>query len=68
MAARRVHPGAPLGPFHDGSTSEGEAVDGSLRFTGPARFTLVENADGTATNDWELRGGAVSGDHGGTRR
>jgi Protein of unknown function (DUF1579) len=43
------------GPFHEGSTYEGEVVDGSLRFTGPARFTLVEQPDGTVTNDWELR-------------
>lgn len=44
------------GPFHDGSMYEGEVVDGNLRFTGPARFTLLENPDGTVTNDWELRG------------
>ncbi|HJU98558.1 MAG TPA: DUF1579 family protein [Jiangellaceae bacterium] len=44
------------GPFHEGSMYEGEVVDdGKLRFTGPARFTLVENPDGTVTNDWELR-------------
>lgn len=42
------------GPFHEGSMYEGEVVDGNLRFTGPARFTLVENSDGTVTNDWEL--------------
>lgn len=35
---------------------EGEVVDGNLRFTGPARFTLLENPDWTVTNDWELRG------------
>ena len=44
------------GPFHDGSMYEGEVVDGNLRFTGPARFTLIENEDGTVTIDWELRG------------
>ena len=43
------------GPFHEGSMYEGEVVDGNLVFTGPARFTLVENRDGTVTNDWELR-------------
>lgn len=43
------------GPFHDGSRYEGEVVDGNLRFTGPARFTLIENDDGTITNDWELK-------------
>ena len=43
------------GPFHEGSVYEGEVADGNLRFTGPARFTLVENPDGTVTNDWELR-------------
>jgi hypothetical protein len=32
-------------------------VDGNLRFTGPARFTLIENPDGPITNDWELRDG-----------
>jgi predicted enzyme related to lactoylglutathione lyase len=43
------------GPFHDGSMYEGEVVDGNLRFTGPARFTLIQNEDGSVTNDWELR-------------
>jgi hypothetical protein len=43
------------GPFHDGSMYEGEVVGGNLRFTGPARFTLIENEDGTINNDWELR-------------
>jgi hypothetical protein len=43
------------GPFHDGSIYNGEVVGGNLRFTGPARFTLIENEDGTITNDWELR-------------
>lgn len=43
------------GPFHEGSVYEGEVADGNLRFTGPARFTLFENPDGTVTNDWELR-------------
>ena len=42
------------GPFHDGSMYEGEVIGGNLRFTGPARFTLIENEDGTVTNDWEL--------------
>jgi len=34
---------------------EGVVADGNLTFTGPARFTLIENSDGTVTNDWELR-------------
>jgi len=43
------------GPFHEGSMYEGEVVDGNLRFTGPARFTVIANEDGTITNEWELR-------------
>ncbi len=50
------------GPFDEGSMYEGEVVDGNLKFTGSARFTLVENPDGTVTNEWELR------DDDGTRR
>ena len=41
--------------LHDGSMHEGEVVDGNLRFTGQARFTLIENEDGAITHDWELR-------------
>jgi hypothetical protein len=45
------------GPFHDGSMYEGELLDDArLVFTGPARFTITQNGDGTLTNDWELPG------------
>jgi lactoylglutathione lyase len=45
------------GPFHEGSMYQGELCeDGRLVFTGPARFTITQNGDGTLTNDWELPG------------
>jgi hypothetical protein len=51
----RIHFFDGNGPFHEGSRYEGEVVDGNLTFTGPARFTLIENSDETVTNDWGLR-------------
>lgn len=42
------------GPYHKGSTYEGEVVGGHLRFTGPARFTVLPNDDDTIVTDWEL--------------
>jgi hypothetical protein len=52
----RTHFFDNLGPYdEEGSTYEGEVINGILTFTGPARFTLVANEDGTITSDWELR-------------
>lgn len=53
------------GPFHEGSTYEGEVVDGALVFTGPARFRFELDADGkievdedgTFVSEWQLQDG-----------
>jgi predicted enzyme related to lactoylglutathione lyase len=46
------------GPFHEGSMYQGKFVGDGLEFAGPARFILVQNEDGTVTNDWQLPGDA----------